>query len=263
MTYPTSPRTIDELVVAVHRRAGDIHRNRTRKRLVTGSIGMALAAALTVGIVATEGSSGPHQKVSAAQGQRSAVDRQVVEQALGPTAARRQPPFAPVGAGWSVAEPSVSNTLPADWAPLVTSGLKVLEHEVGAGTSATLQSVTAQTTSQVAMDEGPYAGTAVQVDQLSGTVIDSQGTTWTMHAISQSPFSDGGSVAFQGDCTTTVTKSSVTAKGIKTTDVETTCTNVDVDLVGDPTNPYSATVSYWRTIVASGTNRTYPPGMVP
>jgi hypothetical protein len=67
-----------------------------------------------------------------------------------------------------------------------------------------------------------------------------------MSATSQQPFSAGGSIMFRGGCTWTSSGTSQGTHGSAGAQ-RGTCPVVLVTLVGDPTNPYSATVAQWTT----------------
>jgi hypothetical protein len=260
MTQPansTMTRPMDEMLAAIHARADSMHSHRSHRRLLSGIGALGVVAAVAVALVLTAGPTANDRVTSAAQtAEQVAVYRQALGQSYGQTVIATEPAPQPVGSGWSAADPSLQASLPSQWSPLVNSALKVFEHEAESGQAVTLASVTGQESSEVAMRQGKYAGTSVQVDSLSGSVTDSQGQSWRMTALSQNPFSAGGSVAFQGACTSTVTGTSTNAFGGTNTNSVGTCTNVVVNLVGDPTRPYSATVSKWTGQSFSSTTGT-------
>lgn len=239
MAQPEEPmltRPIDAMVTDIHHRAAALHRRRFRAAALACVGCLAVASAGVLALVDSTPSSPIKSPTSSARDAQLARYQQLVQETAeakaGPTP---QPPNQPVASGWSALEPSLPKSVPPEWSPLVISALQVLEYETHNDQAATLTLVQSQSPVQVQMSQG-----AVQVDTLFAFVSDGGSGDWTMAATSGAPFSDGGSVIFRGACTWGSANSS-------TGDQSGTCPVVLVTLVGDPTNPYSATVAEWTT----------------
>ena len=177
------------------------------------AVGVSILFAVAICIAVVEIGVAP--SVSAPPSERSAND----------PSPRTQPPSVPVGTGWTVAEPATASNIAATyygWMPLVTSSLKVLEHEATEGQRATLTSIIGDGSQNITPTSGKYAGSTVAILSLDG-VVSAGRQTWTMTATSQNPLSAGGSVNF----------------------VSFTGHDVLVSLVGAPSDPYSAIVGHW------------------
>jgi hypothetical protein len=246
-TFPevSGPRSADEILEEVYRRAEVLRTRRARH------IGAAVAAAVVVAGAATGLSVGttshpPEHVATPVPVPAQATPAQLaLDQQLDANAGT-EPQAQPVGSGWSAADPAIAPALGTQyvqWSPLVTSALKVLEHVAENGGSVTLSSIANQQSSQVAMSRGQYAGTSVSVDSLNGTVSDADGQSWSMTATSEASFTSGAAM-FRGACVWTTTGTS-TSGDTQTTQQTGKCTDVVVNLVVSPSDPYSATVSKW------------------
>jgi hypothetical protein len=244
-------RPIDEMVTTIHDRAAAIRRRRFHKRALASIGGLAVVTAIALALIVptTPTPSQGHKTAttSARAHQLAQFQRLIQLTAGGSSSPSVEPPFQPIDSGWSAAEPSLPSSLPSKWSPLVTSAFKVFEHETQNGQSATLTWVAGQNPSEVNTPAGPtvlvYSLNGLITAEEGGSGIG-QGGNWIMTATSTEPFSDGGSATFIGGCTWIPTASTGTQRSA-------TCTYLTVNLVGDPTNPYSATVSKWTATVGA------------
>jgi hypothetical protein len=162
-------------------------------------------------------------------------------------------PHRPVGSGWNVEQPSVEPLLTPEyrrWTPLVGSALRVFEYITQGGKAVTLGAIEREQSQELEIERDHVATTHTLLT-LQGTVIDAADHRWHMTALSREPFKGGGSVTFRAP---PIWVESAAAQGVLDRREGTSAT-VHVELFDDPSDPYSATVAQWDSLVAAQSQR--------
>jgi hypothetical protein len=162
-------------------------------------------------------------------------------------------PQRPVGSGWNVEQPSLTPLLTPEyrrWTPLVGSALRVFEYITQGGKAVSLGAIEGERSQEIEIEK-ERARTTHTLLTLQGTVIDAADHRWHMTALSREPFDGGGSVKFRAR---PIWFESASAQG-PLDRREGTSATVHVELFDDPSDPYSATVGTWDSLVAGQSQR--------